>query len=384
MPDPISLLRRAKRKTWDPLRSWLDHSDPAASGPSGLARDWISYENYCQQEGRWHLVYPSLSCDWNRTKTHNWGKKSFDFTKNMRSHIPETGVIEIPKGQVMDIQGYTFTSNNVFLPDLSYHRNRLESAHLPRQKYPIEPITGTCLSLMTNAANNYCHFLLDSLTRLHLFEKAGFSLDEVDWILVHKPMSENAWNIFRQLGIDESKCIWSERQRGIQPDLLIATTHPGLQAHYPRWVVDFMQQRVKLKPSQPQRRLYIPRKTGTRKIANEPELYPLLEEYGFELYNLDEEPNQPQVFHEAAIIVAPHGAALTNLVFCQPGTKVLELMSLGHLRSYFFALCQVSGLEHHYLVGPTTQPLPKNPGLCKFDFTVDLSLLRKALDYLVK
>ena len=384
MPDPISLLRRAKRKTWDQLRSWLDPSDPSASGPSGLARDWISYENYCQQEGRWHLVYPSLSCDWNRTKTHNWGKKSFDFTKNMRSHIPETGVIEIPKGQVMDIQGYTFTSNNVFLPDLSYHRNRLESAHLPRQKYPIEPVTGTCFSLMTNASNNYCHFLLDSLTRLHLFEKAGFSLDEVDWILVHKPMSENAWNIFRQLGIDESKCIWSERQRGIQPDLLIATTHPGLQAHYPRWVVDFMQQRVQLKPSQPQRRLYIPRKTGTRKIANEPELYPLLEEYGFELYNLDEEPNQPQVFHEAAIIVAPHGAALTNLVFCQPGTKVLELMSLGHLRSYFFALCQVNALEHHYLVGPTTQPLRKNPGLCKFDFTVDLSLLRKALDYLVK
>ncbi|WP_017303410.1 glycosyltransferase family 61 protein [Spirulina subsalsa] len=383
MPDPVSLLHRIKRKTLNQLRSWFDRSDPEACGPTGLAKNWISYQDYCQQEGTWYLVYPSLSCYWDKNRSHNWGKLSVDFTKNLRSHIPETGVLEIPKGQVMDIQGYTLTGNDFFLPDLSYHRNRLEYAHLPSVKYPIEKIEGTCFSLMTNASNNYCHFLLDSLTRLHLFEKAGFSLDQVDWILAPKPISENAWNIFRQLGINESKCIWSERQRGIQADRLIATTHPGLQAHYPRWVVDFMQQRVKLEPSQPQRRLYIPRKTGTRKIANESELYPLLKKYGFELYNPDQEPYQPQVFHEAAIIVAPHGAALTNLVFCQPGTKLLELMSAGHLKPYFFALSQVIGLEHHYIVGATTEPLPKRRGLCKFDFTIEPSLLNKALAELV-
>ncbi|HEY9837019.1 MAG TPA: hypothetical protein V6D27_09000 [Vampirovibrionales bacterium] len=39
MPDPISLLRRAKRKTLDQLRSWLGHAPSNACGPTrGAAR----------------------------------------------------------------------------------------------------------------------------------------------------------------------------------------------------------------------------------------------------------------------------------------------------------------------------------------------------------
>ncbi|NEO26564.1 MAG: glycosyltransferase family 61 protein [Kamptonema sp. SIO4C4] len=345
-----------KRRLRNRLQAWLDRSDPAACGPTGLAQNWISYRDYQQQGGTWYPVYPRLRCSWGSKSTRNWGKRRVDWSKQLRSHLPETGVFEIPQGQVMDFQGYTFTADDQFLLDVSYHRERLEYAHLPKQKYPIDRITGTCLSLMTNASNNYCHFLLDALPRLHLLEKAGLTWDKIDRIIAPKPISDNAWTIFRQMGLDESKCIWLERYHGVQADVLIATTHPGLQMHYPRWVVDFMQQRVNLKPCQPQRRLYIPRLTGNRKIANEAALYAILEQYGFERYFPEQDVNQAQTFHESAIVVAAHGAALANLVFCQPGTQVLELMSTGHLRPYFLSLSQAAGLNHNYIVGPTTEP----------------------------
>ncbi len=34
---------------------------------------------------------------------------------------------------------------------------------------------------------------------------------------------------------------------------------------------------------------------------------------------------QARLFHDAEIVIAPHGAALANLVFCRPGTHILEL-----------------------------------------------------------
>ena len=35
--------------------------------------------------------------------------------------------------------------------------------------------------------------------------------------------------------------------------------------------------------------------------------------------------DQAQTFAEATHIVSPHGAGLTNLLWCEPGTKVIEL-----------------------------------------------------------
>lgn len=378
------LLNKVKSKvrqhTIDRVRFWLHRHNPPAYGPTGLAKTWMGYRDYCDRfDGTWHPAYPPLTCRWPKPGTRSWGSIRANFTSRLRSQIPETGVLEIPQGQVMDIQGYTLTRDDVFLPDLSYHRGQIEHAHLPHEKYPIEPVAGRCLSLMTNASNNYCHFLLDALPRLHLVEKAGLSLADMDWFYVPKPMSTNAWRIFRQLGLDETKCIWAERQKGIQADRLFATTHPSLQMHYPRWVVDFMQRKIPLKPCQPHRRLYVPRNVGSRKVANEPDLYPILQRHGFELYLPDKSDDQAQIFHEAAIVIAPHGAALANLVFCQPGSIVLELMSVEHIKPYFYALAQVAGLNHGYIVGPTTQRRTQFTGICHLDFTIKPAHLEAAL-----
>ncbi len=73
------------------------------------------------------------------------------------------------------------------------------------------------------------------------------------------------------------------------------------------------------------RRIYISRKTAAhRKLVNEQELEQKLKAYGFESYSFDrlDFADQVRVMRSAECIVTVHGAALANLIFAQPGTKV--------------------------------------------------------------
>jgi capsular polysaccharide biosynthesis protein len=74
----------------------------------------------------------------------------------------------------------------------------------------------------------------------------------------------------------------------------------------------------------------------------------LLLRFDFELY----EPSQFSVrdqakkFFEAKTIVATHGAALTNLIFCRPGTTVVELFSARYVNPCYAHICRQLGLRH--------------------------------------
>nr|WP_256386508.1 glycosyltransferase family 61 protein [Hydrocoleum sp. CS-953] len=68
--------------------------------------------------------------------------------------------------------------------------------------------------------------------------------------------------------------------------------------------------------------------------------------------------NQIATFAHAKIIVAPHGSGLTNIVFCNPGTKVIELFSPHYLRYYYWHISQLLGLEHYFLIGETFSCYP--------------------------
>ena len=77
------------------------------------------------------------------------------------------------------------------------------------------------------------------------------------------------------------------------------------------------------------RKIYIARTdTPRRRLRNETALLDVVHDRGFEIVvpgtlTLTE---QIRVFREASLVVGPHGAGLTNIVFCEPGTIVYELV----------------------------------------------------------
>jgi hypothetical protein len=115
------------------------------------------------------------------------------------------------------------------------------------------------------------------------------------------------------------------------------------------------------------RRIYISRaKTRMRRVINEGELQPILERNGFETIVLEDLSVAEQIaaFRTAEVIVSPHGAGLTNMIFSRPGIRILEIFPQNGLHpSAFMRLATLSSIDYGYLCadGVETRLSEKTP-----------------------
>ena len=101
----------------------------------------------------------------------------------------------------------------------------------------------------------------------------------------------------------------------------------------------------------PRRRIFISRAgAARRRLANEDDVWPLLEAEAFERVRMEDLSFAEQValMKETAVLVAPHGAGLTNLMFCPAGAHIVEIADPGFPNPNFYALSCAMG--HHYWV----------------------------------
>lgn len=107
------------------------------------------------------------------------------------------------------------------------------------------------------------------------------------------------------------------------------------------------------------RRLYITRQDSRhRRLLNEDDIIRAVTRFGFECVSLTEKSlvEQVSLFSEASHIIAPHGAGLANLVFCQPGTKICELNMDTYVNWVFRYLCACLHLPYGSIFGPAEVP----------------------------
>jgi capsular polysaccharide biosynthesis protein len=129
------------------------------------------------------------------------------------------------------------------------------------------------------------------------------------------------------------------------------------------------------------RRLYVPRAgTKFRRIVNEHELGALLQEHGFESVHPERlgALEQVRTFAQADVIVAPSGAALTNVLFASPGARLVCLLPEAWREfSVYSTLAAVAGVSSRFVGGQVVAGSFPIPYQC--DYWVDMGQLREAL-----
>lgn len=227
----------------------------------------------------------------------------------------------------------------------------------------LERVPGTVLSLACRgSAINYYHFVYDSLARLGVAEEAlpGLPVDAV--IVPHGTRYQRQF--LELLGLDVP-LLQPRAGHTFVADRLIVPSTPNDALEAPRFTVDWLRSRLTPTPgAETPRRLFVTRGStpGTRIYLEEAALRPWLDEHGFTVVDPGTLSVQEQIDHFAGaeIVVGPHGAGLTNITFCSPGTTVVELFAASYVHLGLRNIADaIEGVDYRYLVAEGDHPVGK-------------------------
>lgn len=285
------------------------------------------------------------------------------FVEGETAKIPPRYVLDVRGGRLVGEYGATVTPGGVLDYQTSGYFGIAGWREHPMFLRPtlgsIEDVEGTVLSLTARGtAANYYHFMFDAIARFGIFEEAlpGTTPDAV--IVPHQTGYQR--QLLEMAGVP-GPYLQPGGGRTYRAERLLVPSTPNQDLDAPRWVVDWLRGRLPPTRNESQsRRLYLSRgnRPRSRRYTQEAELLPHLERRGFEVLDPGSLSVQEQIdtFHSAEIVVAPHGAGLTNITFCMPGAKVLELFAGTYVHLGLWTIADAVGLDYRYLVadGPVT------------------------------
>lgn len=221
-------------------------------------------------------------------------------------------------------------------------------------------INDTVIDITSSGSALFSFWLLESLPKLKLIEDVfGFEFLKSCKILVNEKTGFVIDNLLA-LGIKSDQVM---RRNGLLSNLncqkLIAVTQIREHRYTPRWAFTYIQDLFsnyycqvasykQLCLHKASKRIYISRqKSHGRKVINSIDFEKMLGDYGFEIIFAEEVSNKEiiELMSNAEVVVSPHGAGLTNIVFCRPQTIIIELYSV-HYTTQYRMICESSNLEY--------------------------------------
>lgn len=211
-------------------------------------------------------------------------------------------------------------------------------------------LRGHTLDLTASGAGRYAFFLLDSLPKLKLAAAAGFVMSDFDTVLVN---TNAPW--VRQLlrAVVGADCPQIMAFGPSAPSFqMLRSVHfdPVRAGRFtPGWIHRFLDQAFAPKEAVRDAaagevasfgsRVYISRERATgRRIINHDAFLELLKGFGFrEVYAEDHSPaDLVKAMAETRLLLSPHGAGLTNALFCPSNATVIELFASHFTPQYLY------------------------------------------------
>ncbi len=218
--------------------------------------------------------------------------------------------------------------------------------------------------LGSNAGNNYYSNLLQFLPRIFFNKKTNIKL------AIHRNSSKKYRNfigsILKSLNIEFTLVFLDD------------DFYHFLDSEFPQFLgindsIEILKKFINPKTNvEINKKIYVTREDSSyRKILNEGDVITILRERGYkvinpQLYEIDE---QIEIFKNAEKIIAPHGSNLANIIFCKPGTEIIEITPSFNenekiLRDRYLNLCLINNLKHNKIISDTVD-VEKHSNLSK-------------------
>ena len=213
-------------------------------------------------------------------------------------------------------------------------------------------IDGRAIVMMDDVGGvNYSHWLCDWLPRL----TALSTVLEDTYVVVLSCKTSWQLETLRACGFPPRRIVsltpWQavRARELIVPSYLSEVLHPAYRGA--RWALDFLDRKLDTLPGEltdAPRRVYFSRADArVRRIANEEAFAAYLEALDYQTFTASDlsVAAQARLFRSATSIVSLHGAGLTNVVFCKPGCKVLEIVPENYGMPTFWILANGKSVD---------------------------------------
>lgn len=236
----------------------------------------------------------------------------------------------------------------------------------------------------------YFHWFIDVMPRVWLARRSGFMPRDALWFLgpLSQPFQRPSLEL---LGIRADRiCEVPSTATVAFPRCInaafafnesVGTLRPAFTSgqYYAGWSDDYFTELrtaaytvLKLSNQPASKKIFIDRRNSThRKMLNQNHVLSEVQNAGFEMVDPSamEFADQVRCFSQARIILATHGAGLTNAIWSPPGAIVAELMPIGLNDVGYRFLAPMCGHRHVVMF---CEALPHDLGVAYADIEVDL------------
>jgi len=294
-------------------------------------------------------------------------------------------VAEVPNAELLGPHAIAITSGNKVIPDLALFGKTKRGSFLGYKQTTPKRMDVVC-SLIGHQNKNYFHWITEVLTLLEGIEYYYQITKRKPVLLVEKQVLSWQVDSLKAMGYKYEDCAQWDNSRACVKRLVVpsmrryseyeGTPYDSISPAACHW----LRQRVLSNTSisgtnKYPKKIYISRRKATsRRIQNEHRVIEYLTSLGFVTYST-EDMNffaQVRLFSEANVVVAAHGAGLTNIIF-SPNLTVVELFSKDHVRPDYFQLSRALGFNYGCMVSTSQTDSNGN-------YAVDIKALNKLLN----
>lgn len=317
-------------------------------------------------------------------------KPKFPFSPNPSNWTKyrESFVLEVLNSIIVGLDGYVIFDCKQVIEETTRQWHHFSDHELFKDEVisEVETIDKTVAVIAASASQCFTHWMLHILPRLKLLIESGL---EYDFLYVPRLFFPFQKDTLGFIGVDASKLIEGRNLTCLKASkVIVPSLIDGVAAVKPVWACLFIRNiflpEGRLN-SLRKKRIYISRKISTsegyrRYVVNEKGVLSFLRTLDFEHvvmedYSVEE---QARLFYNSEIIVAAHGAALTNLIFCQSGTRVIEIFMKRHLCESYYCIGKQFQLDHRCLL--SSDELLTEEERIEGDIYIPLDLLRVELE----
>ncbi|WP_165585465.1 DUF563 domain-containing protein [Roseococcus sp. SYP-B2431] len=245
---------------------------------------------------------------------------------------------------------------------------------------PAYRVPGRSFLLGYGLADNYFNWTLRYASRVAQYQ----AMPDVVQLAVPMPRRSYVPQTLEFLGVPQHEVIHIEAPMIFDRLVLVSPMAFGRYEISPQ-IADTLRghPRVQELWRRPKRRIYVPRRNvRMRRVVNEAAVEEALGQLGFEVFDNAEHSVREQIraFRDAAMVVSPHGAGLSNIAYCDAGTPVVELVPEGYDQGVtsYRSLADLFGLPYAQLFAREAKPDRKG-NRCNSDIEVDVGELVRTI-----